>query len=934
MPLSPAGPSHRARSSRRPPRRRRPRRGTLLVVTALLAALTGTATPALTTTAQGSAPGTVPSPTATTSVITVKTGGDRSAPKEVAPLAGVQLQLVDPATDQPVGESWSTCVSGGDGDCDFVVPDTQDGGANAGREFVVRQAEGGVPPGWYTNPELRTGPGSGSQPVARPYEFDTPAMAAGETYRSTDEFMYSDDRLDWKMSGGIWQQSRNNPALPQKCGLDVALVLDVSSSVGSRLPNLKRAADRATDGLTGTASRMAVYSFSGTSPSTGNPNHPELQPVSTQAGADAFKAKYADYQLGSGTNWDQGLYKVAEAQEHYDLVVVLTDGNPTRWSTEPLGDGSRTHFRDVENGIFSANAVKAKGSRVVALGVGTGVSGATGLNLRAISGPEAYNGSNLGTADYAQTANYEAAGDALHQLALSQCDNSVTVTKQLVPARNTGEDVSGARPAGEGWTFDATTTTPGIGGLPDSRTTPGDGTGTVVFSPEFPTGTDSADVTVAETQKPGYALVTQSGNNAVCVNKDTGADVDVTNASGTGFTVEAPNGAAISCTVYNREPPAADITVEKSWRIDGDEYAEGDQPEGFQARLTLTGPENDTPTDQEWGEARTGYARNATAGVDERLEIPTWCRVVSQRITEENGDPADARLPYEARLVAEHNTYRLTNTVECGAQLTLVKQVEGGDAKPTDWVLHASGPTQVDGESGSAEVTDVRVEPGSYQLSEEGGPEGYTTSNWTCEREDGEEAPVTGGSVTLARGTSTTCTVTNTAKGDGGWTTEKRSGPPDGSTVDPGSTITYTITVRPENGTAGEVALSDDLSHVLDHATLVAGSIRTTAGKAQLDGTALNWHIPELGGEETLTYRVRVDDDAHGQLLANAVTPGDGGTCGDCEVKLTTAPRPGGGALSQTGSGYPMLAAAGAVLLLTAGTVFVTRRRRRASGTG
>ena len=29
-------------------------------------------------------------------------------------------------------------------------------------------------------------------------------------------------------SGGIWQQSRSNPELPETCRLDVALVLDLS----------------------------------------------------------------------------------------------------------------------------------------------------------------------------------------------------------------------------------------------------------------------------------------------------------------------------------------------------------------------------------------------------------------------------------------------------------------------------------------------------------------------------------------------------------------------------------------------------------------------------------------------------------------------------------------------------------------------------------
>lgn len=43
--------------------------------------------------AEGSEPRAVPAPTASTSVVTVKTGGDRNGDTSVAPLAGVRLGL-------------------------------------------------------------------------------------------------------------------------------------------------------------------------------------------------------------------------------------------------------------------------------------------------------------------------------------------------------------------------------------------------------------------------------------------------------------------------------------------------------------------------------------------------------------------------------------------------------------------------------------------------------------------------------------------------------------------------------------------------------------------------------------------------------------------------------------------------------------------------
>ncbi|GGZ22190.1 VWA domain-containing protein [Streptomyces nitrosporeus] len=724
----------------------------------------------------GAAPATVPPPTPGSSVVTVKTGGDRTGDSTVGPLAGVQLALyASQDATTPIDAAWARCTSDADGDCNFVVPDTDDGGANEGARYYVGQPEDGVPPGWYTNTFLRTGAGSGSGSVRSPYRFLTPALEDGQVYSSTSDFMFSTDYAasPYVASGGIWQQSRNNPDLPETCGLDVALVLDLSASVGSALPALKAAADGFTDALAQTPSRMALFSFDRGSPSTGTTNYPELMPLSTQAGADAFKDLYADWTLGSGTNWDQGLYAVAKAEPHYDAVVVLTDGNPTYWDNPRQGDGSHTHFADVEGGIFAANAVKAEGSRVVAVGVGRGVEGVSGLNLRAISGPEAFDGTNPLTADYYQTADFAGAGEALTELALSNCAGTLSVVKQIVPEGNTGEDITGAVPAGEGWEFTATTTTPGIGGLPDTQVTTADGTGAVSFEPVYPAGTDTAAIDVTEDQRPGYDLVTQGGLNAVCTDLDTGEPVQVTNtgtAANPSFTVDVPRLSAISCAMYNRpqEDEEAGITVEKEWRIDGETYAHDDRPDGFDADLTLTGPGADGATPQEWGEERDGYNLGDTATIAETTTVPDACTLESSRLVSANGSAADEALPYEAQLTRAENTFTVRNTVSCQdedeSRLTLVKRVvnkHGGTAEPGDWTLTADGPENLSGTSGSEDVTDVPVPSGTYTLGESDGPAGYRSAGWECTDSEGEAVPVVDDRVTLAAGDEVTCTLTN-----------------------------------------------------------------------------------------------------------------------------------------------------------------------------
>ena len=64
---------------------------------------------------------------------------------------------------------------------------------------------------------------------------------------------------------------------------------------------------------------------------------------------------------------------MAQSTSTFDVAVVITDGNPTFYGAGE-GPGSRTRFREVENGIFSANAIKAEDTKVIAFGVGAGVA--------------------------------------------------------------------------------------------------------------------------------------------------------------------------------------------------------------------------------------------------------------------------------------------------------------------------------------------------------------------------------------------------------------------------------------------------------------------------------------------------------------------------------------------------------------------------------
>ena len=93
------------------------------------------------------------------------------------------------------------------------------------------------------------------------------------------------------------------------------------------------------------------------------------------------------------------------------------------------------------------------------------------------------------------------------------------------------------------------------------------------------------------------------------------------------------------------------------------------------------------------------------------------------------------------------------------AHLTLVKTVtndNGGTALPTAWTLAAAGPTPLSGATGSAAVTNVPVNAGSYPLSESGGPAGYTAGAWSC-----TGGTVTAGAVAVVLGADVVCTINN-----------------------------------------------------------------------------------------------------------------------------------------------------------------------------
>jgi len=522
------------------------------------------------------APLSVPAPSSTTAVLNVKVRGDRAA-SGTAALAGVTLQLYN-GTSEPTtarSEAWASCTSDSQGDCSFTVPDTQRRGDNRNQQFWVVAT--GAPSGWYLNSPLVVGTGSTST-----YAFRTGEnLQAGNTYTSGNTFMANNDTwsLFWgttydnRTSTGLWQASRVNPTLPLRCeaGLSVALVLDLSGSVTPYADTLKSAAKDMVDALAGSGSSVALFTFADTAPRNSNNDGRNWGSLAIDQGTNqqTIKGRIDAYATGGGTNWDRGIWQAAASSTHFDLAIMVTDGLPTVAGADSSGPGSSTQFAQIEQAIFSANALKAEGTRMLAVGVGNGLSGDP-ANLRAVSGTVGHVTGQSGVAsDYFQTP-WSELTTVLSSIAKgATCQATIDVEKQT-KAYGANEYANG----GSGWTFSASSTQ-GTLSTPAEQTTGSEGSAswTVKFGtphPQTPAAVSLSEI-LGDHANSGWSLdsiaCTLNGK-AVSVSKPTA-------------TVNVTSGDALKCTFNNVQSLVPDIDVVKTAWLgdveigDGDEVASG-----------------------------------------------------------------------------------------------------------------------------------------------------------------------------------------------------------------------------------------------------------------------------------------------------------------------------------------------------------------------
>lgn len=333
---------------------------------------------------------------------------------------------------------------------------------------------------------------------------------------------------------------------------------------------------------------------------------------------------------------------------------------------------------------------------------------------------------------------------------------NVTINKQTQNAQG------GDQRAAAGWTVGAAPTAASgtVTQSPTAQTQTTDGSGNASWTLTFNAKSASARLAVWEQQQANFDFA--SGSCRITRLDGTSVTVSLTGADRQTLSSSILPGDDVRCGYVNKLK-ASDLTVNKTWVVDGQRYANGSQPDGLSAALTLdpAGSPAGTPT---FGQKRTGFSAGDTVRIGETTTIDSakfpGCTLRSRTIS---GSGITGTVPltdgFSTQLPAGSNTYEVTNTVECQS-LTIVKSVtndNGGALTPADWnqrlFATPSGGARLTFDSGEKKY----VPTGSFVISETTQP-GYEQVSIRCTGATFNAATST---ISLTAGQSAVCTVTN-----------------------------------------------------------------------------------------------------------------------------------------------------------------------------
>jgi uncharacterized repeat protein (TIGR01451 family) len=350
-------------------------------------------------------------------------------------------------------------------------------------------------------------------------------------------------------------QPEPNPQIADQCGLPFTLVLDASGSIADAgaVEDVRDAAEAFLDAVKDTGSTARVLDFATVARQTAPPDLVTTQSMAPGGvHADALAAYYNPkppvnppntYRYdGSGnvlsasnftldfedqwTNWDGALDLAGRAGS--DLVLFVTDGNPTAADSDRAGDpffvagqfppnvrfnlssgSAQTHALD--RAIEEANQVKGAGTRILSVGVGDAFDSQSAVNrLTRISGPNVATSADefdIRTTDVTVVTDFDALALALRGVVTELCSPSLTIRKFVQTAESAtyepapGWDITVTPTISGGGTFDwiLPNTTPSA-----SKTVTTNNNGFAQFQWEPDPATASSSALVSEVVEDDY----------------------------------------------------------------------------------------------------------------------------------------------------------------------------------------------------------------------------------------------------------------------------------------------------------------------------------------------------------------------------------------------------------------------------------------------
>ncbi len=379
-----------------------------------------------------------------------------------------------------------------------------------------------------------------------------------------------------------------NPSIEETCGLDATLILDASGSIQSAgaVNTVRNAGRDLMLALKDTNSTLRITQFAtfsgelsgrvpvnSTTTGTGGALASGLAkyytpPPPRPAGVTIYNGGSIENNALTWTNWEDGIKGI----DRPELAIFMTDGDPTAYNASATRTNVNTSSTGtaLDNAITQANILKSAGTRVLVVGVGTGLTSATSQDrLKKISGPQleksaaALAGKTINQVDAVAFSDFAALGAFMRSVVTSLCGNSVTVQKLAQSAADadyvptTGWDITVAPTVTGGFSW---VDPLGPDNSAQTRATSG-AQGTAAFQWKPKVADQKATVTVSEGVKTDF-----TADRWTCEVK--AADGTTTTVSGSigntpSFQFQMTPSDVAACKIYNDFNYAPGISITK-----------------------------------------------------------------------------------------------------------------------------------------------------------------------------------------------------------------------------------------------------------------------------------------------------------------------------------------------------------------------------------